>query len=199
MLRLDRSNPNATIGLILLNVLGVFVLPTLAEIIFWISAAGFRWHPCERLPAANDLAAHQSTLARAVKDPLSLSVALGEISADGGLTVGLSVSNHSLGAAPIAYQPDNIVVAEADDESNGYGLIVNPAPASGLNERNQPPPTSYDEADIRLLGPRQKCVHVIELTVSDAMIAAGGTVQAWYRMTIAASTSSRVKERANLS
>lgn len=178
MLRLDRSNPNAFIGLILLLVLGVFVLPDrLPNFIESI--------PCSRLPAAQDLSAQQSALARALEDPLRLGVAASAISAEGVLTIRLSVSNSSLGAAPIVFQADNIVIAGADDSSNGFGLIVDPPPAADLKERSLPAPTGYEESDIRLLGPRQSCVHVVELTASEAMIAAGGTVQAWYRMSIA--------------
>lgn len=176
--RLDRSNPNAFIGLILLIVLGVFVLPDrLPNLVAAI--------PCDRLPATKDLAAHQSTIARAVKDPLRLVVTASEINADGDLGIQLTVSNRSLGALPIVYQADNIVVAGEEDSSNGFGLIIDPPPATGLNERSQPEPTGFAEADIRLLGPSQSCVHAVELRASKEMIATGGTAQAWYRMTIA--------------
>ena len=41
---------------------------------------------------------------------------------------------------------------------------------------------TYAEGDIRLLGPRQSCVHALELLASAAMISDGGSARAWYRM-----------------
>lgn len=186
LLRLDRSNPNAFIGFILLIVLVVFVLPDRLPAFFAeISPQGLASMPCARLPAARDLAGHQSILGRAIKDPLRIAISADPISAEGTLTLQLSAHNLSLGTTPVVFQADNIVVAGEEEASNGFGLIVSPPPASGLNERRQPAPTGYEELDIRLLGPRQSCVHHVELTASAAMIAAGGTVQAWYRMDIA--------------
>ncbi len=94
----------------------------------------------------------------------------------------LSVANRSLGTVPIVYQADNIVVAAAEDDSDGFGLLIVPAPAGGTNARQDPDTESYAEADIRLLGPRQSCGHSFEVEASAAMIDAGGSARAWYRM-----------------
>ncbi len=183
MLKLDRGAPNFFIGIVLLVALLVFVLPErLPEAIAGLSpdlAAGL---PCARLPAAKDLAAHQSILGRQTQDPLQLALTASDIGGDGGLSLRLSVTNTSLGTAPIVFQADNIAVAERVDDSDGFGFSVKPAPAEGGRARVNPNPPTYEEGDIRLLGPRQSCVHALRIVVSSKMIANGGTVRAMYRM-----------------
>ena len=186
MFRLDRNNPNAFIGIILLVVLAVFVLPDrLPQFISDLSPYLFAGVPCSRLPAAKNLAAHQSVLGRLAQDPLLLEVAAGEIDDEAKLLIRLSVTNASLGTVPIVYREDNFVVVEEDDDTDGFGIIIEPVPEEGTHARTDPNPETYAEADIRLLGPRQNCVHSIELTASAEMIAEGGTVRAYYRMRVA--------------
>lgn len=183
MLKLDRNNPNAFIGIVLLVVLVVFVLPDrLPGSIAGLSPQLVAGIPCARLPGAKDLAAHQSILGRQAQDPLQLKLTAGDINDDGELVMRLSVANISLGAVPIVFQVDNVVVAEANDDTDGFGLIIQPAPDAGLSARADPNPETYAESDIRLLGPRQTCVHSLELVASAAMISAGGSASAWYRM-----------------
>lgn len=183
MLKLDRNNPNAFIGIVLLVVLVVFVLPDrLPGSIAGLSPQLFAGIPCARLPAARNLSAHQSVLGRQAKDPLHLTLTAGDINDEGGFVMRLSVANHSLATVPIVFQADNFVVAEAEDDSDGFSLIIRPAPESGLKARANPNPASYDEGDIRLLGPRQSCVHSLELAASAAMIRDGGSARARYRM-----------------
>jgi len=184
LLRLDRNNPNAFIGLILLIVLVVFVLPErLPDFLAELSPRFFGGIPCARLPAAAGLAAHQSILGRQTRDPLRLALNTGGINDEGALMLRLSLTNMSLGAVPIVFQADNIAVADADDETDGLGIVI--APAVDLNERADPNPAGYDESDIRLLGPRQTCVHSLELLASPDMIADGGRASAYYRMRVA--------------
>lgn len=184
MLRLDRGNPNSYIGIILLVVLLVFVLPErLQGVVAELSPFAFGGIPCGRLPAASSLAAHQSILGRSAKDPLQLELSVSEIGEEGELALRLMVTNLSLGTLPIVYQEENIVVAAADDESNGFGMIVDPAPAEGVKERSDSNPAGYVESDVRFLGPRQRCTHAVAVIAAAAMIADGGTAQAWYRMT----------------
>lgn len=179
-------NPNPFIGIILLIVLLVFVLPDrLPQFISDLSPYLFAGIPCARLPAARDLAAHQSIIGRSVKDPLQLAVAPTTPNESGQLLVRLTVTNLSLGTAPIVFQEDKFVVAAGDDGSNGFGLIVEPEPVAGLRERQAPDPDGYEESDIRLLGPRQRCVHALDLVASQDMIDDGGTIQAYYRMSLA--------------
>ncbi len=183
MLRLDRNNPNAFIGIVLLVVLVVFVLPDrLPGSIAGLSPQLFAGIPCARLPAAKDLAAHQSILGRQAQGPLQLKLTAGVINDEGELVMRLSVVNISLGTVPIAFQADNFVVAEADDNTDGFGMIIQPAPDAGIRARANPNPETYAEGDIRLLGPRQTCVHSLDLVASASMISDGGSARAWYRM-----------------
>ena len=97
----------------------------------------------------------------------------------------LTVINASLGTVPIIFQQDNIAVVDADVETDGFGIIIDPAPAEGSQERADPNLETYDEGDVRLLGPRQRCVHSLQLTASQAMIDDGGSARAYYRMSVA--------------
>ena len=182
----DGANPNPFIGLILLIVLVIFVMPDrLPQFLSDLSPYLFSGIPCARLPAALDLAAHQSVIGRVVRDPFRLELSPTAISDDGGLRLRMTVINASLGTVPIVFQEDNIAVVDADDETDGFGIIIEPPPAEGSRERADPNPETYDEGDVRLLGPRQRCVHSLELTASQAMIDAGGSAVAYYRMSVA--------------
>ena len=186
LLQNEGTNPNPFIGIVLLTVLVVFVLPErLPQFLSDLSPYLFSGAPCGRLPVAGDLQAHQSVIGRSVQSPLRLELAPTSIADDGGLLLRLTIVNTSLGTIPIVFQPDNIAVAAEDDETNGIGIIVNPEPADGASERSNPDPGGYAESDIRLLGPKQRCVHVLELTASQAMIDDGGSAHAYYRMTAA--------------
>ena len=186
MLQTDGANPNPFIGLILLIVLVIFVMPDrLPQFLSDLSPYLFSGIPCARLPAASELAAHQSVIGRSVRDPLRLELAPTAIDDDGGLLLRLTVINGSLGTVPIVFQVDNIAVVERDDETDGFGIIIDPAPAEGLKDRTEPNPDSHQESDVRLLGPRQRCVHSLALTASQAMIDDGGSARAYYRMSVA--------------
>jgi hypothetical protein len=183
-LRRDNDNPNTFIGIILLIVLGVFVGPNLLpEFLSDLSPYVFAGIPCDRLPAAEDLAAHQSIIGRSVQDPLVLEVDSSNIGDDGSLILRLTITNSSLGTVPIVYVKDDIVTT--DDGGNGFGIIINPAPLSGSVSRQTGNLSSYPEESIKMLGPRQKCVHAFEILAPPQMITNGGTAQAYYRMTVA--------------
>jgi len=185
-LRRNDDNPNAFIGIILLIVLGVFVGPNLLpEFVSDLSPYLYAGIPCGRLPEAEDLAAHQSVIGRSVEDPLSLEISATNIADDGGFIVRLTITNSSLGTIPIYYDEENVAVVTADDNVNGFGIIVNPAPNAGLRSRQIGNLGSYPEADIRMLGPRQRCDHSIELVASPALISGGGSIVGYYRMNTA--------------
>ena len=182
----DVNNPNPFIGIILLIVLVVFVLPDrLPQFVSDLSPYFFAGTPCARLPAARELAAHQSVIGRLVQDPLRLDVAPATLGDDGSFLVRLTVTNASMGTVPIVFQEDNFVVAETQASSDGFGFVVSPAPAEGLNGREDSNLSGFAESDIRLLGPRQRCVHSVEWVASPQMIDGGGTVRAYYQMSIA--------------
>ena len=110
LLRLDRDSPNTFVGVILLVVLGVFVLPDrVPQFIADLSPYLFAGVPCERLPAASNLAAHQSVLGRSAVDPLKLDLSASGIGDENELVIRLSVTNGSLGTVPVVFQADNIV------------------------------------------------------------------------------------------
>lgn len=188
ILRRDDDNPNAFIGIILLIVLGVFVGPNLLpEFVSDLSPYLYAGIPCGRLPQADNLAAHQSVIGRSVEDPLTLEVSATDIGDDGILAVRLTITNSSLGTVPIYYDEENVAVVTADDNSNGFGIIINPAPNAGLRGRVTGNLGSYPESDIRMLGPRQRCDHSVQITASPAMITNGGTILGYYRMNTAGS------------
>lgn len=183
-LRRDNDNPNTFIGIILLIVLGVFVGPNLLpEFLSDLSPYVFAGIPCDRLPEADNLVAYQSVIGRSVEDPLVLEVDSSSIGDDGSLILRLTITNSSLGTIPIVYDIDDI--ATIDDGSNGFGIIINPAPLSGSVGRQTGNLNSYPEENIKMLGPRQKCVHAFNVIASPQLITNGGTAQAYYRITIA--------------
>lgn len=182
--RRNNDNPNTFIGLILLIVLGVFVGPNLLpEFLSDLSPFIYAGVPCSRLPAAQNLAAHQSIIGRQVEDPIKLDLEPSGISQDGILILRLTITNTSLGTIPIVYNVDDVITT--DDNSNGFGVVISPAPANGGVGRRQTGLSGYPESDVRLLGPRQKCVHSFQIQASGGMISSGGTAQAYYRMSIA--------------
>jgi hypothetical protein len=183
-LRRDDDNPNTFIGIILLIVLGVFVGPNLLpEFLSDLSPYIFAGIPCSRLPEAEDLTAHQSIIGRSVEDPLVLEVDSSDIGDDNSLILRLTITNSSLGTVPIVYTENDI--ATTDDGSNGFGIIINPAPVNGVFGRQTGGVNSYQETNIKMLGPRQKCVHSFNLVASGPMTSNGGTAQAYYRMNVA--------------
>ena len=99
----------------------------------------------------------------------------------------LTITNESLGTIPIYYDEANVAVVTADDNVNGFGIIVNPAPNFGLRNRQTGNLGSYSESDIRMLGPRQRCDHSVNLTASPGMITSGGSILGYYRMNTAGS------------
>lgn len=182
-LRRDDDNPNTFIGIILLIVLGVFVGPNLLpEFVSDLSPLLFAGVPCQRLPEASDLAAHQSIIGRSVEDPLLIEVDANGIGDDGLLVVRLTITNESLGTIAIYYNEDDIPTS--DNGTNGFGIVISPAPISGGVGRQTGNLTSYPENDIRMLGPRQKCVHSYTMIAAPQMVSGGGTVQGFYRMTV---------------
>lgn len=186
ILRREDDNPNTFIGIILLIVLGVFVGPNLLpKFVSDLSPYLYTGIPCGRLPQAENLAAHQSIIGRSLQDPLRLEVSSTRIGDDGRIVIRMTVINESLGTVPIYYDSDNVAVVAIDDNVNGFGIIVNPAPNFGLQPRQTGNLNSYPENDIRMMGPRQRCEHSVSVTASPAMITNGGSITAYYRMNTA--------------
>lgn len=187
------DNSNTIIGIILLVLLLVFVgpnvLPGLLADTFYFIDEGV---PCSRLRYADNRAEHQSLIGRAAVDPISLRVDSEPVPLDtaSSLTIRIIVINNTIGTIPIVYDPNQIIVG--DNGSSGLGLIVTPTTSlsTGVNRQNQNL-TSFSEDQIRLLGPRQRCIHRLIFPASqlDQTIRTGSaTVQAYYRVNTSGQT-----------
>lgn len=183
---LNRSeNPNTLVGLFLLILLAVFIGPNmLPRFVSSVAPSLDESVPCAWLRQGIDRAYHQSLIGRAANNPLSLSVRAGAVpnTADGVLTINIVVANNSLGTIPIVYNPSQVIVG--DNGTSGLGIIFTP-PANISIGTGRQDAASYPEQNIRILGPRQRCVHRIEIPVSqlDQIILSGGSqVRAYYRI-----------------
>lgn len=181
------DNSNTIIGIILLVLLLVFVGPNvlpslLAETFPFIDEGA----PCSRLRTAQNRAQHQSIIGRNAQDPLLLRVITGQIPTDanGSLSIRIVVINNTIGTIPIVYSPNQVIVG--DNGTNGLGIIVTPATnlTTGVQRQNQGV-ASFPEEQIRLLGPRQRCVHRLSFPfnqLDQTIISGNATVQAYYRI-----------------
>lgn len=187
-IRRQGDNSNTVIGIILLILLLVFVgpntLPTLLSRSIPFVDEGI---PCSALRTAQDRAAHQSLIGRLAQDPLSLRVDPDTIptsTTPREYIIRLIVTNNTIGTVPIVFNPNQVIVG--DDGASGFGIVFNqPVSLRNTNAR-QVGLTSFPEADIRLLGPRQTCVHrlVFGGEQIDAVLRSGSVqVQAYYRIT----------------
>lgn len=143
--------------------------------------------PCRNLRQAENRARHQSLIGRSAVNPIALDVQTRPITqANQNLVVTITITNTTIGTIPIVYDPNQVIVGDATN-SSGVGLIFNPPnnlQTGGF--RRAPGATTFAEEDIRLLGPRQRCVHRIEFEASqlDNNIRSGvAQVQAYYRIT----------------
>lgn len=187
---------NTVVGIVLIIVLGVFVAPTLFPTLL-SSTLPFvdESIPCSRLRTAQNRAAHQSLIGISSQDPLLLRVQPDPVpvSGDGTWVVRIVVQNMTIGTVPIVYEESQVIVGD-DANSSGLGLVFNPpASVSTGGNRTNANVNSFPENTIKLLGPRQRCVHRAEFQASqlDTTIRNGGSsVSAYYRITSPGSTTS---------
>ncbi len=181
------DNPNTLVALFLLVLLAVLAGPgTLPRLIASIVPGADEGVPCSWLRMAEDRAAHQSLLGRGTTSPITLGISTSALPAtpDGELIIRIIVANDSLGTVPIIYNPNQVQIGDAGFNT-GLGIAINSnAPlSSGAGQGGGFVP----EGDIRLLGPRQRCVHTLRFTASnlpDPSLATGAaTVKAYYRNT----------------
>ncbi|MFN8530904.1 MAG: hypothetical protein U0670_20050 [Anaerolineae bacterium] len=185
--RRANSNQNIIVGLILLVSLAFLAGPdALARFLTPISPY-FEGVPCDRLRTANDRANHQSLLGRSATNPIQLRVAASTLPTDptGSLIITITVINNSVGSVPIVYNPNEVIIG--DNGTNGLGVIFSPQltiNGVGLGVRSQQPAT-IPETDIRVLGPRQRCIHRIDIAagnlVGTALQSGSASVTAFYR------------------
>ena len=183
--RRSGDNPNFLVGLFLLILLAVFMGPNvMPRIITSISPSIDAGVPCAWLHQAVDLANHQSLIGRASDNAIALEVYPQSIPLDpsGVFEVDIVVVNTSLGTVPIIYAPNQVNIG--DNGTSGLGLIFDPGNLQATNTgRNDQ--TTYPEQNIRLLGPRQRCVHTVQIPISqlDPNIRNGSAqVRAFYRI-----------------
>lgn len=180
------ENPNAVAGLFLLILLAVFAgpsaLPRLVSDQFTFVYEGV---PCNWLRTGEDRALHQSLIGRGVAAeadaPLTLSVSTNTLSTapDAELVVLITVSNNTIGTVPFVLPTPNGAILGPNTGENGIGIVFNNAGVGGGTAVN-----SYPEAQIRLLGPRQRCVHRVVLTgpqIDPVVRSGAGSVKAFYR------------------
>jgi hypothetical protein len=177
---------NIAIGIMLLIILLALLGPDGApRLISSLIPSFFEGVPCDRLRTASDRANHQSLIGRGAPNPIAVNVQTSPIpaTADGFLTIQIIVTNISLGTVAFVYNPNQVIVG--DNGSSGLGIIFSPpnSLSTGVTRQDNPNPP---ESDLRLLGPRQRCVHVLEFPAGNVLVepqlAAGQTqVRAYYR------------------
>lgn len=182
------NNSNTIAGIFLLVLLVVFAGPdSLPRLISAFIPGADEGIPCSWLHRARDIANHQSLLGRAAENPLVLRVRASPIRPDSPLVIDIIVQNNSLGTVPIVYSPDQVIVG--DNNTSGLGIIFNP-PNSLTTGAVRQDYITFPEDGIRLLGPRQRCVHRLEFSpgqvqANPALLGGGTQVLAYYRITSA--------------
>ena len=188
---INRSgNSNALVGIFLLILLAVFIGPgMLPRLASSISPAIDESIPCAWLRDGGDLAYHQSLIGRAAQNPIRLTVRTSAVptTPDGVLAVSIVIANESLGTVPIVYNPNQVIVG--DNGTSGLGIIFTPNSLI-TNGATRVDSASFPENDIRVLGPRQRCIHRMEFqaaqVAADPTLASGGSqVRAFYRINAA--------------
>ena len=189
-----RENPNALVGLFLLILLAIFAGPTvLPDLISQAVPFVDEGVPCERLRDGSLRGQQQSLIGRDASlnadAPIGLRVSASSVGVDNTLTVEIIVINETIGTVPIVLTSDSMIVNTATAQ-NGLGVYFGPqpnAPIAGAGEGA----VTYPAERIRLLAPRQRCVHRVRINVANipqpgaSIFAAGegseGIVTAFYR------------------
>lgn len=180
------ENPNAVAGLFLLILLAVFAGPSaLPRLISDQFTFVYEGVPCDWLRTGEDRAVHQSLIGRGVAfatdPPLSLTVTTNTLATapDAELVVRITISNNTIGTVPFVLPNANGAILGPNTGENGIGIVFNNAGVGGGAGVN-----SYPETQIRLLGPRQRCVQTVILTgtqIDPVVRSGGGSVKAFYR------------------
>lgn len=181
----NRFGSNTIVGLAMLMLLAMFAFygpGLLSDVLPGVIYEGV---PCQWLRPADDRANHQSLLGRGAPDPIVLSVSTSALptTGDGFLNVYITVSNNSLGTVPFVYDPNGVIVG--DNGTSGLGIIFNPSNSLSSGGR-QDYGANVPEQFVRLLGPRQRCVHTVEFpagnVLPDPNVTSGAAqVRAYYR------------------
>lgn len=190
-LRRDGDESNTVIGIILLVMLLVFVgpniLPGLLARTFPFIDEGV---PCTSLKTALNRAEHQSLIGRSATDPLTIRTQVNPLpqGEEEFWTVRIILSNNTIGTIPFVFEGTQVIVG--DPGSTGVGLIFTPQANITIpgHARQTAGVTSFPEDSIHLLGPRQRCVHRVNIPanqiLNNTQITNGNTqVVSYYRIT----------------
>lgn len=188
------DSSNTIVGIVIIVVLLVFVGPNLfpsliARTLPFVDES----IPCNRLRNAQGRAYHQSLIGVSSNDPILLRVQPDPIppTNEGAWIVRIIIQNTTIGTVPIVYEENGVIIGDQTN-SSGFGLIFTPPVSLNTGgQRNTANVTSFPEQSIRLLGPRQRCIHRVVFSAAqiDNILRSGqGTVRAYYRITSAGVT-----------
>lgn len=188
LLRRDGDSSNTIIGIVLLVMLLVFVgpdvLPRLLSRSFPFIDEGV---PCAQLRTASDRSRHQSLIGRSTQNPLELTTQIDPLPLEdtGTWTVRIMIVNTTIGTVPFVFNENQVIIG--DNGTSGIGLIFNPVATFNLGTNRAAIPANSPVApqNIRLLGPRQRCVHRVEIPANQVAPLRGGgySVRSYYRIT----------------
>ncbi|MBK8026272.1 MAG: hypothetical protein IPK19_34005 [Chloroflexi bacterium] len=188
MFRRGGDNRNAVVGLMLIVALLFFAPRYLPNLVANVIPELYEGAPCDRLKMADDRANHQSLLGRASTAPVSLVVRSSGLPVDGSgaLYITIAVINNTVGTVPFVFNPSQVVVG--DNNTSGLGIIFNPVKSIPIGTGRQDG-ASVPETNIRLLQPRQRCLHTIEIPAGNVLsdgdfINGSMEVTAYYRNNI---------------
>jgi hypothetical protein len=187
----DRTeNPNAIVGLFMLLLLAILAGPgTLPRLISSVPSFD-EGVPCDWLRTGEDRAHHQSLLSRTLgarqDPPIDLEVRTGSLpqTQEGDLTITIVVTNKTLAPVPILVTSGELIL-DLTLTRSGFGMVFD----TTTQIQNIPDDLSaggYTEDRIRILGPRQVCIHRVsvpfdQIPASSALIANNTGIRAFYR------------------
>lgn len=187
-----RDNPNVLVAVVLLFLLVIFAgpsnLPRLLSSVLPFADEGVA---CERLRDGTNRAYHQSLLGREVNQatiaPIDLSVRTSAINDQTtSISITVVIANLTVAPVPILITPGQFILSP-EQPISGLGITLNTVSVVPLTGENA---TSYAESRIRILGPRQRCVHRVTYELANRPPALLGltpesSIKAFYRNTFA--------------
>lgn len=174
------ENPNAVAAVFLLVLLAVFAGPNVLPRIFSSIPFVDEGVPCDDLRLGDERDVHQSLIGRSAatnpEPPIDLSITTNTIAdIQGQLVVSITISNQTVGTIPILITEDSVLVNQGGGQS-GLGVSFDGNIVGAT--------TGNPASDIRLLGPRQVCVHRVAFQVAElpqGFLTGAGSVTAYYR------------------
>ncbi len=181
------GNTNALVAIFLLVLLAIFASPgMLPNALPSLIPGADETIPCRWLRTGVNRAEHQSIIGRNAQNPLSLRVRTSPLTDTFRITI--NITNNSMGTVAVYYNPDQVRRGD-DGVSSGLGLAFN---SPGAQSSGSPSGGSIPESDIRLLGPRQSCLHHVDIPYGQLpQLQLDGVqdfVKAYYRNTASGST-----------